>query len=145
MISRKGRFLFPTLLLFTFSCENIDCPQLSGIYRQQECIVVVKQILDSTSAYDFELKGTGVASQKDTLIDEGNRWYCTFLPYLSTGDTIVKKRGELTFNIHKKDTILTFYWDCEGKVGGKLMTAIVKDPFGNSIGLIYNPYFKLDN
>ena len=28
-------------------------------------------------------------------------------------------------------------------VGGELMTATLKDPFGNIIGLIYNPYFKL--
>lgn len=30
-------------------------------------------------------------------------------------------------------------------VGGELMTATVRDPFGNLIGLIYNPYFKLEN
>lgn len=30
-------------------------------------------------------------------------------------------------------------------VGGELMTATVKDPFGNVIGLIFNPYFQLDN
>ncbi len=29
-------------------------------------------------------------------------------------------------------------------VGGEMMTATVKDPFGNVIGLIYNPHFKLD-
>lgn len=28
-------------------------------------------------------------------------------------------------------------------VGGDLMTATVKDPFGNVIGLIYNPHFQL--
>jgi len=28
-------------------------------------------------------------------------------------------------------------------VGGQLMTATVKDPWGNVIGLIYNPEFKL--
>ena len=28
-------------------------------------------------------------------------------------------------------------------VGGELMVATVKDPWGNVIGLIYNPYFKL--
>lgn len=28
-------------------------------------------------------------------------------------------------------------------VGDELMTATVKDPFGNVIGLIYNPYFKI--
>jgi predicted enzyme related to lactoylglutathione lyase len=30
-------------------------------------------------------------------------------------------------------------------VGDELMTATLKDPFGNVIGLIYNPYFKLDS
>jgi len=30
-------------------------------------------------------------------------------------------------------------------VGGELMTATVKDPFGNVIGLIYNPSFKVGN
>ena len=29
------------------------------------------------------------------------------------------------------------------RVGDELMTATVKDPFGNVIGLIYNPYFKI--
>lgn len=28
-------------------------------------------------------------------------------------------------------------------VGGGIMTATVKDPFGNVIGLIYNPHFQL--
>ena len=28
-------------------------------------------------------------------------------------------------------------------VGGDLMTATVKDPFGNIIGLIYNPHFQI--
>jgi predicted enzyme related to lactoylglutathione lyase len=27
--------------------------------------------------------------------------------------------------------------------GGEMMTATVRDPYGNVIGLIYNPYFKL--
>ena len=28
-------------------------------------------------------------------------------------------------------------------VGGELMVASVKDPFGNCLGIIYNPYFKI--
>lgn len=28
-------------------------------------------------------------------------------------------------------------------VGGELMVATVRDPWGNLVGLIYNPYFKL--
>lgn len=30
-------------------------------------------------------------------------------------------------------------------VGGDIMTASVNDPFGNVIGLIYNPHFKLND
>ena len=30
-------------------------------------------------------------------------------------------------------------------VGGKIMTATLKDPWGNVIGLIYNPEFKVKN
>ena len=30
-------------------------------------------------------------------------------------------------------------------VGGKIMVATLKDPFGNVIGLIYNPYFKIND
>lgn len=29
-------------------------------------------------------------------------------------------------------------------VGGELMVATVKDPWGNLVGIIYNPYFKLE-
>ncbi len=62
----------------------------------------------------------------------------------------------------KADTVLT-YWGVEDihqkfadlletgaiaheephSVGGELMVATAKDPWGNIIGLIYNPYFKL--
>lgn len=62
----------------------------------------------------------------------------------------------------KEDTVLT-YWGVEDihekyayllkagattheephNVGGELMVATAKDPWGNIVGLIYNPYFKL--
>ncbi len=35
------------------------------------------------------------------------------------------------------------YFDEPFYVGGELMTGSVKDPWGNIIGLIYNPEFKL--
>lgn len=30
-------------------------------------------------------------------------------------------------------------------IGGDLIAATVKDPFGNVIGLIYDPYFEIKN
>lgn len=35
---------------------------------------------------------------------------------MSVGDTLIKQKGELVFYIHKKDTILSIPWECEGKV-----------------------------
>ena len=32
------------------------------------------------------------------------------------GDTIIKRKGEYAFNIHKRDTVLTFNVECQGKV-----------------------------
>lgn len=63
----------------------------------------------------------------------------------------------------KADTVLT-YWgvdeiekvyarmldlgaaphEAPNNVGGELMVATVKDPWGNIVGMIYNPAFKLD-
>jgi len=34
-------------------------------------------------------------------------------------------------------------FEAPNNVGGELMVATVKDPWGNHIGLIFNPYFKL--
>lgn len=65
-------------------------------------------------------------------------------------------------NTNKKESVVT-YWGVDDitetydkliklgaienekpyNVGGEIMTATVKDPFGNIIGLIYNPEFKL--
>lgn len=33
---------------------------------------------------------------------------------LFLGDTIIKREGETILNIHKKDTILAWSWECEG-------------------------------
>lgn len=69
---------------------------------------------------------------------------------------------EDTPTIEKADTVLS-YWGVENiqevyqhlldngatvhepptNVGGELMVASVKDPWGNVVGVIYNPYFKL--
>ena len=34
--------------------------------------------------------------------------------------------------------------EAPNNVGGELMVASVNDPWGNTLGIIYNPYFKID-
>ena len=96
------------------SCLNADCEQVSGIYREKECLLIVKDIPHKYGV-DFKIKGTSLKTGKDTLYDEENRWFSLYLENMEKGDTIIKKKGELVFSIHKKDTIFNFYWECEGK------------------------------
>lgn len=99
-----------------FSCEKIDCEKLSHIKKDCECLLIVKNLVDSTSVYNFEVEGKSLKTNKDTLYKQENRWFCTYYKYLGKGDTIIKRKGELIFNIHKKDTILSFNWECDGKI-----------------------------
>ncbi len=107
--------LFPIILLY-FSCVNIDCSKLAESYRVVECLIIVKNIPDNESVYNFEILGKSLRTGKDTIYTEENRWFCKYYKNIEKGDTIIKRKGELTFNIHKKDTVLTFNWECEGKV-----------------------------
>ncbi|UUC44809.1 hypothetical protein [Flavobacterium cerinum] len=111
-----NKIFFLSVIFIFLSCEKIDCERLSKITREEECLLVVKKINDSNSVYNFDINGQSLKTFKDTLYKEQNRWFCTYYKYLVKGDTIIKRKGELVFNIHKKDTILSFNWECEGKV-----------------------------
>lgn len=104
------------LLVLLSSCGNIDCIELSKIYRNYKCHLIVKNLNDSSSIHNFDVTGISLKSKKDTLYKQENRWFCTYYAYIEKGDTIIKNEGELTFNVHKKDTILSFDWECEGKI-----------------------------
>jgi len=60
--------------------------------------------------------GKSLRTGKDTLYFKENRWFCKYYKNIEKGDTIIKRKGELLFNIHKKNAVLTFNWECEGKV-----------------------------
>ena len=35
---------------------------------------------------------------------------------MEIGDTIIKRKGELSMFVHKKDTVMVFKHNCQGKV-----------------------------
>ena len=111
----KLKYLVILFILICFSCMNVDCAQLSKIYREQECLIIVKDIPHKYGV-DFEINGRSLKTGNDTLYDEENRWFSLYYEHIEKGDIIIKKRGELIFSIHKKDTILNYYWKCEGKI-----------------------------
>lgn len=72
------------------------------------------------------------------------------LPYegdVTTGDSVYSYWG--VDNINGKYQQLLDFGATElekpTNVGGELMVAAVKDPWGNPFGIIYNPYFKSED
>ena len=96
------------------SCKT-DCEALAQEDRKSECLIIVEELLNYNQT-SLNAKGISLIDGKECICSEDNRWWYLYRNQIERGDTIVKRKGELTFNIHKKDTILTYNWECEGQV-----------------------------
>jgi lactoylglutathione lyase len=90
----------------------------------------VEPYFDEPYYVGFNIAGYELGLQPDKSI-KGD----SILSYWGVEDIQAEYRRFLKLGaiIHKKPM----------NVGGELMVGSVKDPWGNIIGLIYNPYFKL--
>ncbi|MCP2025387.1 hypothetical protein L1276_000527 [Flavobacterium sp. HSC-32F16] len=114
----KIRIILLFLSLFLFSCgPTYDCDVSAENYRNDECLLVVKKIPSNTDDV-FDYNGTNPITKKkcDCNSSISGRWWALYKEQILIGDTIIKKKGELIFSIHKKDTILSFNFQCDGKV-----------------------------
>jgi hypothetical protein len=101
-------------IVFFVSCLNPDCKNLSEMYKDEECYMIIKKKPSNTES-TLILKGENPnTGESCTCTDQ--RWWSIYSDYMEIGDTLVKNKGELVFSIHKKDTVLSFPWQCEGKV-----------------------------
>lgn len=69
--------------------------------------------MPNTGFYRFNIKGINPTTGQK--IEYKNDGWSEYNDLISIGDTIIKKKGEVLFSIHKKDTILSLSWQCEGK------------------------------
>ena len=97
------------LCLFIISCTN--CKRDTETALEDECNLVVI-IPQSKYPNLFKTKGYDPISKKVKFCDNENRWWDEYKKEIVVGDTIVKKKGELIFYIHKKDTIIAHEWVC---------------------------------
>jgi hypothetical protein len=106
------------ICLMVFSCGAFgDCKTEAQDLKEDECLLVVRKIpIDTDSRFDF--KGINPITDKecDCNSKTSDRWWTDYKELIEIGDTIIKKRGQLIFNIHKKDTILTFDFECNAKI-----------------------------
>lgn len=111
---RKTAFIFSILSMNLISCKT-DCEWNANGYRNEECLIIVDELSpDNTTT--MSIKGFSIVDGKYTVSSENQRWWYTYRDQIERGDTIIKRKGELTFNIHKKDTIISYNWECEGKL-----------------------------
>ena len=101
--------IFVFLLVFFQSC--INCNRSSKFILEDEFNLVI-EIPPSEYPNLFKTKGYDPISKKEKFYEDGNRWLDFYKKEFKLGDTIVKKRGEFTFYIHKKDTIIAHKWVC---------------------------------
>ncbi len=107
---------FYLILFFMFiSCSQIDCDSSALIAKERECLLIFED-LPRFSSYKLDAKGKHLINKKECTCSDEGRWWVQYIEFLEKGDTIIKRKGELIFSIHKKDTVLNFDWECEGKI-----------------------------
>lgn len=111
------RFLFKILffsLMFN-SCVQIDCEKSAESYKKNynlEVILTERPFIRG----DMRFVGKKINSDEINTTRIMGRWFRNYKDYMEVGDTVIKRKGELTMYIHKKDTTMVFKWECQGKV-----------------------------
>lgn len=103
-----------SFLLPIISCElKPNCEYNKKLNLSSECIAVV--LTKPTYSHFFLEKGYNPYTQEICECKENDRWMRNFYKEIDVGDTIIKKKGDLFFQIRKSDTIIIHKWKCSDK------------------------------
>ncbi|MDR6545639.1 hypothetical protein J2810_001687 [Chryseobacterium rhizosphaerae] len=94
------------VLIFFIFTNRIDHQSNAKRLAEEECILVVEIPPSSYTSEMFRAKGYNPLTKKSCECNHHNRWWSSYKDEIEAGDTIVKKKGELIFSIHKKDSII---------------------------------------
>ncbi|KUJ50003.1 hypothetical protein AR685_16570 [Chryseobacterium sp. JAH] len=95
------------VLIFFIFTNRIDKQSFAKKLAEEECIIVVEIPPLSYTSVTFRTKGYDPLTKKPCECKHYNRWWSSYKNEIVAGDTIVKKKGELVFSIHKKDSIIS--------------------------------------
>src|SRR5690554_4655549 len=109
----KNKIVLLLTILSLYSC-GIDCKEATDVYRIDNLEVILTE--RPTINVDMKLVGRKINSDKISTTRIMGRWYREYIEYMEVGDTIIKREGELTMHIHKKDTTMVFKHICQGQV-----------------------------
>jgi len=99
------------------SCDflNGSCQNEAQLFRQVECLQVFEKLPVFSDPY-LKSEGKHLLTGERCTCEDQTRSLFSYKKLLEKGDTIIKRRGELSFSIHKVDTIINIDWECEGKI-----------------------------
>jgi hypothetical protein len=103
------------LIALNSGCGASSCEKNAKNYRPRECAIKVESRYFKGSLFSIEGTNASNSSLRNRYSDLGS-WYPLFENYIAIGDTVIKRKNELVFYIHKKDTVLSFPYECDGKV-----------------------------
>ena len=111
------RYLFFCCLML-ISCKPFgDCAEETKDFKDDSCLLIVQKIPgEKDDRFDFRGINPITKEYCDCNSNISDRWWAEYKTKIEIGDTIIKKHGELVFNIHKKDTVLSYNFECDGKI-----------------------------
>ena len=99
----KNYILILNVLLFISCNMNYICKN-NDENLKQICNIIVKTWDKNTLI--MSIKGIDTSTHKLTAFKDDTRVFQGVIDYISEGDTIVKKEGELKLYVYKKDSII---------------------------------------
>jgi hypothetical protein len=105
-------------LLFLFvagslaSCREATCGEMKTFLSEDEFNIIY---LDTpASSYRFHVDGISPKNNKDVSFHTNNNssFYHQMNNVLESGDTLVKRKGNISFELHKSDTTIIFKYYC---------------------------------
>lgn len=70
-----------------------------------ECLQIFEKLPDFDT-YKMNSEGLHLITGESCTCSDETRWLINYLKFLQKGDTIIKRKGDMSFSIHKKDTII---------------------------------------
>lgn len=109
-----NKIMVLSLIIISLSSCNIDCKDATDAYRiyDIEVILTERPVIDG----DMKFVGKKINSDEITTTRIMGRWYRDYKDFMMVGDTIIKRKEELTMYIHKRDTTMVFKHICQGQV-----------------------------
>lgn len=94
------------VIIFFILTNRIDHKANAKTLAKEECFLVVESPPSLYPSVIFKAKGYNPFTKKLCECNHYNRWWSSYKSEIEVGDTIMKKKGELIFSIHKKDSVI---------------------------------------